>query len=91
MRASKTNESAQITGMMVMKDYSVRGRVSGHVLIQTGPQGGIAAGSPVLTISYAIRRALRPHTPSPPISIYDATGKLIATVDPVTRKRTEIA
>ena len=43
---------------------------------------------PRLAVAYMIRAALRPGRSLAPVTVYDATGVAIATIDPLTRERT---
>ena len=77
------------TGTVWMRDYGRRGNVSGVLIGVTGPKGGMSA-DPVLSISYRIRAALNPQMQQAPIVIYDAVGRAVATVNPLTRVRTPL-
>ena len=54
-----------------------------------GPQGGMSA-DPAVSLAWQIRSALK-RPPLGVVTILDAMGRPIATVDPVTRRRTALA
>lgn len=89
LRARRYVENAGITGRLVMRDEAPSGRRTGLVIGSTGPQGGISV-NPMTTLAYMIRRALRPRVPVAPCFVYDSEGRVIATIDPVTRQRKPI-
>ncbi len=85
-RAARIRDIARATGAFATADRSPSGRVSGVVVGVTGPKGGMA-GDPATVISYRIRAALDPRVSYAPVTVTDAAGRVIATVDPLTRVR----
>ena len=69
-------------------DRAPSGKKSGVVFGVTGPQGGISS-NPAASVAWRIRNALA-APPIPPCIIYDAAGKAVATMDPITRQRTPL-
>jgi hypothetical protein len=70
-------------------DRSRRGNKTGLVFMRQ--QGGRFGRSPAMDVAYWLRAKLRGGPGFAPITVYDASGKPIATVDPTTRVRTPIA
>lgn len=62
-------------------------RSNGVVLLGAIPTQSGVLHDPSRLLSYWIRGALK-RPPIAPIIIYDATGRKIATVDPLTKRRT---
>jgi hypothetical protein len=88
VRATRISETARNTGSFMVADRSASGRISGVIVGTTGHQGG-ATADPARVVAWRIRNALA----APPlgvVTIYDAAGKAIATVNPVTRERTPL-
>lgn len=77
------------TGRIVQSEYVI-GKHARHrrsvVVGVTGPKGGMS-GNPAEVIAYRIRMALRVSQRAPVI-LYDASGRRIGVMDPITRKRT---
>jgi hypothetical protein len=76
-------------GFMMLADRSRKGHKTGVVVAVTGPQHGISS-NPVNVIAGKIRRALNPRFRVAPCVVTDAQGRPIATIDPLTRKRTAL-
>lgn len=58
---------------------------------RVGFTAGQLGRDPRLAVSYAIRRALRPYRAISAAIIYDGSGRAIATMDPMTRKRSPLS
>lgn len=89
-RKSKSAEDARTSGHVFLTDYAKRGGRSGVVVGTTGPKGGIGGMTPGEIIAWRIRRAFLPARRVETCYVYDAQGKLVATIDPQTRKRNEV-
>lgn len=90
-RAVNARESVRTSGGFAVTERvrgKTRTRVRAIIIGTVGPQGGMS-GRPEDRLAWRIRNALR-KPPIPPVTIYDAQGRPVATMDPLTRKRTSL-
>lgn len=62
-----------------------------YVVIGSTESRGLAYADPAVSVAWRIRHALNPRHATAPVTIYDASGKAIATMDPLTRVRTPLS